>query len=80
MKGHNCIVYYFLGGKDAKSSGFGYFMSAAIVLALCLVSYFMLHKLVCSPIVHPVLFFSQDCFVNIGVASEQVICSFPQEC
>lgn len=33
------------GGKDAKSSGFGYFMSAVVVLALCLVTYIMLHKL-----------------------------------
>ncbi|XP_015762806.1 PREDICTED: equilibrative nucleoside transporter 3-like [Acropora digitifera] len=33
------------GGKDAKSSGFGYFMSAVFVLALCLVTYIMLHKL-----------------------------------
>ena len=31
------------------SSGFGYFMSAAVVLTLCLVTYFMLHRLVSSP-------------------------------
>lgn len=28
------------------SSGFGYFMSAAIVLMLCLITYIMLHRLV----------------------------------
>lgn len=34
-----------LGGKDAVSSGFGYFMSAAVVLAMCLVTYIMLNRL-----------------------------------
>ena len=28
------------------SSGFGYFMSAAVVLAICLVTYFMVQRLV----------------------------------
>mmetsp|Transcript_86418 Transcript_86418/g.137189 ORF Transcript_86418/g.137189 Transcript_86418/m.137189 type:complete len:299 (+) Transcript_86418:28-924(+) len=38
-------IFSLLGGKDAVSSGFGYFMSAAVVLSLCLVSYLMLHRL-----------------------------------
>ena len=40
------ICFVVLGGKDAESSGFGYFMSAVIVLALCLVTYIMLHRMV----------------------------------
>ena len=43
------LMFFSVGGKDAVSSGFGYFMSAAVVLTLCLVTYFMLHKLVSSP-------------------------------
>ncbi|KAL9957949.1 hypothetical protein ACROYT_G034908 [Oculina patagonica] len=38
-------IFSLLGGKDAVSSGFGYFMSAAIVLMLCLITYIMLHRL-----------------------------------
>lgn len=38
-------IFSLLGGKDAESSGFGYFMSAVIVLALCLVTYIMLHRM-----------------------------------
>ena len=40
------FCFLVLGGKDAMSSGFGYFMSAAIVLTLCLVTYIMLHRMV----------------------------------
>ena len=45
MKIWFCLIVI-LGGKDAMSSGFGYFMSAAIVLTLCLVTYIMLHRMV----------------------------------
>ncbi|KAJ7373079.1 hypothetical protein OS493_014226 [Desmophyllum pertusum] len=38
-------IFSLLGGKDALSSGFGYFMSAAIVLTLCLVTYIVLQRL-----------------------------------
>ncbi|XP_022785347.1 equilibrative nucleoside transporter 1-like isoform X2 [Stylophora pistillata] len=38
-------IFSLLGGKDAVSSGFGYFMSAAVVLTLCLFTYIMLNKL-----------------------------------
>lgn len=38
-------IFSILGGKDAMSSGFGYFMSAAVVLAICLVTYFMVQRL-----------------------------------
>ena len=42
-----CLLGFFpLGGKDAVSSGFGYFMSAAVVLTLCLITYMMLNRLV----------------------------------
>ena len=51
---------FFLGGKDAVSSGFGYFMSAAIVLSLCLASYIMLHKLVSSRL------FCGPCFTSLS--------------
>ena len=54
------ILYCFLGGKDAVSSGFGYFMSAAVVLSLCLVSYLMLHRLVSRLYYKPLPFNSQE--------------------
>lgn len=38
-------IFSLLGGKDAVSSGFGYFMSAAVVLTLCLITYMMLNRL-----------------------------------
>lgn len=38
-------IFSLLGGKNAQSSGFGYFMSATVVLTICLVTYIMLHKL-----------------------------------
>lgn len=40
------LCFILLGGKDPVSSGFGYFMSAVVVLTLCLVTYIMLHRMV----------------------------------